>query len=94
MRPSDRPSALVQGTVEQISRDAFRVNAGSRFPALRRRERNGLIEGGWRDTENNRRAKSYALTPPGRARLRAHTRDWEAQSSAIGLILQTGPGDL
>ena len=43
--------------LEQISRGVFQVNGGSLFPALRRLERDGLIKGEWRVTENNRRAK-------------------------------------
>src|SRR5690349_22378005 len=69
--------------LEQISRGVFQVNAGSLFPALRRLERDGLIAGEWRVTENNRRAKYYALTPAGRATLRRETRDWEQQTTAI-----------
>ena len=79
MSPTDKPSALVQGTldmlilktlalepmhgygigvrIEQMSNGAFRVNAGSLFPAFRRLERDGLIEGEWQTTEHNRRAK-------------------------------------
>ena len=49
--------------LEQISDGGFRVNAGSLFPALSRLERDGLITGEWRVTENNRRAKYYHLTP-------------------------------
>src|SRR5215212_1029835 len=57
----------------QISRGVFQVNPGSLFPAFRRLERNGLIKPEWRDTENNRRAKYYALTAAGRAALKAQT---------------------
>lgn len=80
--------------LEQISRGAFQVNAGSLFPALRRLERDGLITGDWRVTENNRRAKYYALTPQGRARLKRETRDWEAQTTAIARILKASLGEL
>src|SRR4029450_10429616 len=80
--------------LEQISRGVFQVNAGSLFPALRRLERDGLIAGDWRVTENNRRAKYYALTPQGRAQLRREARDWEAQTSAIARILKASPGEL
>jgi len=80
--------------LQQISDGGFQVNAGSLFPALRRLERDGLIRGGWRATENNRRAKYYSLTPQGRARLRRETRQWEAQTTAIARILATTPGDL
>src|SRR6185295_7807828 len=64
--------------IEQISKGVFQVNAGSLFPAFRRLERDGLIKGEWRATENNRRAKYYALTAAGRSRLKDQTRDWEA----------------
>jgi transcriptional regulator len=80
--------------LEQISRGAFQVNAGSLFPALRRLERDGLISGDWRVTENNRRAKYYTLTPSGRARLKRETRDWEAQTTAIARILRASLGEL
>src|SRR3989337_2190997 len=66
--------------LEQISRGVVQVNAGSLFPALRRLERDGLIVGDWRITENNRRAKYYRLTVEGRARLKRETRDWEMQA--------------
>lgn len=79
--------------LEQISRGVFQVNAGSLFPALRRLERDGLIRGEWRVTENNRRAKYYSLTAPGRATLKRETRDWEAQTTAIARILKASPGE-
>ena len=75
--------------LEQVSKGVFRVNAGSLFPALRRLERDGLISGDWQVTENNRRAKYYALTTRGRAELKRETRDWQVQATAIAIILQT-----
>jgi PadR family transcriptional regulator, regulatory protein PadR len=80
--------------LEQISRGVFQVNAGSLFPALRRLERDGLILGEWRVTENNRRAKYYKLTTDGRARLKQEARDWEVQTSAIAKILKASPEEL
>jgi transcriptional regulator len=116
MSPTDKPSALVQGTLdmlilktlalepmhgygigvrlEQISKGVFRVNAGSLFPAFRRLERDGLIKGEWQTTENNRRAKLYALTAAGRKRLKDQARDWEAQTSAIAAILNARLSDV
>ena len=79
--------------LEQISKGVFQVNAGSLFPALRRLERDDLIKGEWRTTENNRRAKYYALTPAGRATLKRATRDWEVQTTAIARILQASLGE-
>jgi PadR family transcriptional regulator PadR len=80
--------------LEQISRGVFQVNAGSLFPALRRLERDGLISGEWRTTENNRRAKYYSPTTRGRAMLKRETRDWEAQATAIARILRATSGEL
>jgi transcriptional regulator len=80
--------------LEQISKGVFQVNAGSLFPALRRLERDGLITGEWRVTENNRRAKFYTPTVQGQARLKRETRDWEAQTTAIARILEASLGKL
>jgi PadR family transcriptional regulator PadR len=79
--------------LEQISKGVFQVNAGSLFPALRRLERDGLIKGDWRATENNRRAKYYTLTTAGRATLKRETRDWEVQTTAIARILEASRGE-
>src|SRR5437667_7656878 len=74
--------------LEQISQGVFRVNAGSLFPAFRRLERDGLIKGEWRATENHRRAKYYALTAQGRATLRRQTLQGEAPTAAITRIIK------
>lgn len=76
--------------LEQMSGGVFAVNAGSLFPALRRLERDGLIEGKWEVTENNRRGRWYTLTGEGRARLKQTTADWTEQSAAIAKILRAG----
>ena len=80
--------------LEQISKGVFRVNAGSLFPALRRLERDGLIEGEWQVTENNRRAKYYSLSREGRETLKRETRDWKVQTTAITRILAASRGAL
>ena len=80
--------------LEQFSKGVFQVNAGSLFPALRRLERDGLITGEWRMTENNRRAKFYTPTAQGHARLKRETRGWEAQTRAIARILDASLGTL
>lgn len=78
----------------QISRGVFQVNAGSLFPAFRRLERDGLIKGEWRATENNRRGKYYALTAAGRAALKRQQDDWQTQTTAITRILKASPGEV
>jgi PadR family transcriptional regulator, regulatory protein PadR len=74
--------------IEQISRGVFQVNPGSLFPAFKRLERAGWVNGEWRATENNRCAKYYVLTASGRKQLRSETRDWKTQSVAIARILE------
>jgi PadR family transcriptional regulator PadR len=80
--------------IAQISQGVFQVNAGSLFPAFRRLERDGLIAGNWRATENHRRAKYYSLTAQGRATLKRETRDWQVQTAAITRILRSSPGEV
>ncbi|HXW54460.1 MAG TPA: PadR family transcriptional regulator [Candidatus Cybelea sp.] len=74
--------------IEQMSRGVFRVNAGSLFVALQRLQRDGLIRGQWKATENGRRAKYYVLTEQGRRRLTSETRQWDRQAAAIARILE------
>ncbi len=74
--------------LEQLSRGALRVNAGSLFPAFRRLERDGQIVGKWQVTENGRRARYYSLTREGRATLATSTKEWEQQALAISRVLK------
>ena len=74
--------------IEQMSRGVFHVNAGSLFLAFQRLERDGLIGGEWKASENNRRARYYALTEKGRKRLNNETREWGRQVAAIARILE------
>ncbi len=80
--------------IQQISRDKLQIQQGSLYPALYRLEHQGLIDSEWGESENNRRAKYYRLTPGGRKRLREETAYWERVSAAIGLVLAAGPEDL
>jgi PadR family transcriptional regulator PadR len=80
--------------LEQISRGALRVNAGSLFPAFRRLERDGEIAAEWRTTENGRRAKYYSLTQRGRHTLAKSTKDWQRQAAAISRVLKASLGEL
>jgi transcriptional regulator len=73
--------------IEQMSKGVFRPNAGSLFLAIQRLQRDGLIDGQWKPTENNRRAKYYVLTEKGRKRLSNETREWGRQAAAITRIL-------
>jgi PadR family transcriptional regulator len=73
--------------IEQLSKGIFRVNAGSLLPALKRMERAGRVKTEWRATENNRRAKYYALTARGMKTLEKETAQWDRQITAVASIL-------
>ena len=76
--------------IAQISQGVCEVGPGSLFPALRRLERSGHLSTKWRISENNRRAKYYALTAAGRKQLETETREWELQTAGIARILLEG----
>src|SRR4051812_19676531 len=71
----------------QVSNDVLQVSHGSLYPALHKLEQDGLIAGEWRASENNRRAKFYALTRSGRRHLLKETANWDRISAAIGRVL-------
>src|SRR5262245_6254188 len=75
--------------IQQMSREALHVRQGSLYPALHRLEKRGLISAEWGDSENNRRAKFYRLTPAGRKQLGVGSTDWERLTSAIARILES-----
>ena len=60
----------------------------SLYPALHKLEQEGWIKAEWKQTENNRRAKFYSLTRPGRKQLEAETEAWQVLSSAITSIVR------
>ncbi len=75
--------------IGQMTRGRFEVKPGSLFPALHRLEERGWLASHWGASENNRRAKYYALTPHGRRQLREETLNWERVSHAITRALET-----
>jgi transcriptional regulator len=74
--------------IRQMSNEELRVGQGSLYPALHKLEQNGWIEAKWGESENNRRAKYYSLTPSGRKALEAETLQWERLSAAIALVIR------
>ena len=78
--------------IEQWSEDVLCVGQGTLYPALYRLERQGLITSSWRTTENNRRARYYALTATGRKHLAQELKDWQRMSRAINLVLDAVKG--
>ena len=74
--------------VEQVSRDVLRIEAGSLYPALHRMEEAGWVKSEWAASDNNRRARFYALTARGRRRLAEEEEHWTRLASAVGRVLR------
>ncbi|HXW54108.1 MAG TPA: helix-turn-helix transcriptional regulator, partial [Candidatus Cybelea sp.] len=77
--------------IEQISQGALLVEQGALYPALFRLVRQGLLKTNWGTSENNRRAKFYELTAPGRKRLRQEQDGWNRLAAAIAAALAARP---
>jgi PadR family transcriptional regulator, regulatory protein PadR len=75
--------------IKQISNGALDIPQGSLYPALYRLEHQDLIASEWGESENNRKAKYYKLTPQGRRRLREETAGWNRLATAIAAALNT-----
>jgi len=75
--------------IRQVSGNVLQVNQGALYPALHRLEQQGWIQAEWGESENNRRAKYYALTKAGKKYLQHEEANWERLSTAIGLVLKT-----
>src|SRR5437763_10769778 len=76
--------------IHQVSRETLLIPQGSLYPALHRLDRRGWIRAEWGASDNNRRAKYYALTRAGRKQLDAETDQWRKLITAVGLVLDMG----
>ena len=74
--------------IRQVSKEVLQVHQGALYPALHRLEQQGWIRAKWGESENNRRAKYYSLTPDGEKYLRQEQAQWKRLSSAIGMVLE------
>jgi len=74
--------------IRQVSGEVLQVNQGALYPALHRLEQSGWIKAKWGESDNNRRAKFYSLTPAGRKYLEREQANWQRLSAAIGLVLE------
>ena len=75
--------------LDQVSAGALQLNMGTLYPALMRLEQRGLVKGTWGTTENNRRARFYAITPAGRRELAAERTSWERMVGIMQALLDT-----
>jgi len=82
-----RHGYAVAAWIRETSGDALRVEDRALYLALHRLEEKGWLASEWGASENNRRAKYYALTPAGRARLRAEASRLTRYAEALFRVL-------
>ena len=75
--------------IKERSDDVLQVEEGALYPALHRIEARGWIEASWGLSENNRRAKFYALTPDGRAALADQSQSWDEYVAAVARVMRS-----
>src|SRR6476469_8587496 len=74
--------------IEQVSEDVLQLNQGTIYASLLRLQQRRWITASWGLSENNRKAKFYAITKAGRKHLAAETENWERISGVIGRLLR------
>ena len=76
--------------IEETSKNRLTLNYGTLYPALLKLEQEGFVKAEWRQSENNRRAKFYALTAGGRKQVARETREWHRTVDLIAAFLAPG----
>jgi len=79
--------------IEQISEETLLVNQGTIYLCLIRLVQRRWISAKWGTSENNRKAKFYAITKAGRTQLAAEADNWARVSGVIGRLLQLAPNE-
>jgi PadR family transcriptional regulator, regulatory protein PadR len=77
--------------IEETSRNELTLNYGTLYPALVKLEQEGLVTSEWGQSENNRRAKFYSLTPAGRKQLAREAHEWQRTADLIASFLALKP---
>ena len=78
----------IAARLEQVSGGALQLNMGTLYPALMRLEQRGLLRGSWATTENNRKARFYALTAAGRRELAKERQAWDRMAAIMNALLR------
>jgi transcriptional regulator len=73
--------------IEQVAAGTVALNQGTIYPALLRLEQKGWIRGEWGTSDNNRRARFYAITRAGRKQLAAATDRWVRTVDVVNRLL-------
>lgn len=75
--------------MDRRSSGYFRFKEGTLYPALRRLERDGLIEGKWRASPTGQDRRYYHVTARGRSRLQSMLEEWDLFTKAVNLVAQS-----
>ena len=77
--------------IEQISEDVLQLNQGTIYASLLRLQQRRWISASWGTSDNNRKAKFYAITRTGRKQLAAQAQNWERISAVMMRLLRLAP---
>src|SRR6266446_6233339 len=77
--------------IEQVAQGSLALNQGTIYPALLRLEQKGWIASEWGTSENNRRARFYAITKAGKKQLTAETANWARTVAILPRLLEHEP---
>src|SRR5258705_8112394 len=78
----------IAARLEQVSRGAHMLNMGTLYPGLMRLEQRGLVRAQWGVTDNNRKARFYAITAAGRRQLATEKAEWDRITSMMHVLLR------
>ena len=79
--------------IEQLSEDLVLLNQGTIYASLVRLQQRGWISAAWGVSENNRKAKYYAITKAGKRQVKAERANWERLAAVIGRVLAASGGN-
>ncbi len=77
----------IAARLEQVSSGALQLNMGTLYPGLMRLEQRGLVRATWGLTDNNRKARFYAITAAGRRRLATEKGEWDRMTAIMRTLL-------
>jgi transcriptional regulator len=78
--------------IQQTSADVLQVEEGSLYPALQRMLLKGWVTAEWGQSDNNRRARYYRLTPAGRKQLAVELSEFQKVMDAIVRVINPAEG--
>jgi transcriptional regulator len=74
--------------IQQTSDDVLQVEEGSLYPALQRMLLKGWVNAEWRQSDNNRRARYYKLSPEGRKQMAHELAKFQRGVNAITKVVE------